>query len=117
MIKRLILFALVTSILLVGAGCSAGQKKTEQRPDTRKMVKVKIINFGFEPVEVKARVNDIIDWENQDSEKHSVDADDGSWRSRPLAQGDHYQKSFKQPGTYAFHCEFHPTMTGTVIVK
>ena len=117
MTKRVILFVLVISMFLVGAGCSAGKKQAKQRPDTRKMVQVKIINFGFEPPEIKVGVNDIVDWENRDSAQHAVQADDAGWRSRPLAQGDHFQKSFKQPGAYAYHCNIHPTMTGTVIVK
>jgi len=129
MIKRIMLCVLVISVLLVGSGCAAKQKpaapakpKAEtpavKKPaDNRKLVKVKIKDFAFQPAEIKVGVNDIIDWENLDAAEHSVHADDDAWQSKPLGQGDHFEQSFSQPGTYSYHCHIHLTMKGKIIVE
>jgi plastocyanin len=48
--------------------------------------------------------------------QHTVTADKGEWDSKPIAVGATFQRTFDQPGTFAYHCAIHPFMTGTVIV-
>jgi plastocyanin len=55
-------------------------------------------------------------WLNQDSTEHTATLDDGSFGTGALAEGKLESESFKTPGTYAFHCEIHPEMKGTVEV-
>ena len=43
-------------------------------------------------------------------------ADDGSFDTGTIEEGKIQSETFKQPGTYAYHCEIHPTMHGTVEV-
>jgi plastocyanin len=57
-----------------------------------------------------------VTWTNQDAMAHTVTADDGSWGSGPLGPGTTYSHVFTSPGTYTYHCAFHPFMTGTVMV-
>jgi plastocyanin len=55
--------------------------------------------------------------DNQDSVPHTVTADDGAFDSARVAGGT--EGSVTAPaeaGTYAFHCEVHPNMTGTLTV-
>ena len=56
--------------------------------------------------------------ENSGSATHTVTADDGSFDSGKVAGGS--KGSFtapSTPGEYAFHCEIHSSMTGTLTVK
>lgn len=53
-----------------------------------------------------------------DGEPHTVTADDGSFNTGSFDQ-DH-PGSFtapSKPGNYAIHCEIHPSMHGTIIVR
>lgn len=54
---------------------------------------------------------------NNDSMKHTATADDASWGTGTLNQGDTFTKRFSTPGTYTYHCSYHSTMTGTIIVE
>ena len=49
---------------------------------------------------------------------HHLKADDGTtFDSGTLAPGGVFHATFSAPGTYAYHCEIHPGMTGTVTVN
>jgi plastocyanin len=52
-----------------------------------------------------------------DSAPHTVTADGVSFTSATLAGGGTYSHRFTTAGTFAYHCEIHPSMTGTVIVS
>jgi plastocyanin len=62
-------------------------------------------------------VNNTVAWTNDDSAPHTVTADDGSFSSGNLNPGDSYTYTFTTPGTYAYHCNYHSWMKGTIIVK
>jgi plastocyanin len=56
---------------------------------------------------------------NQDSARHTVTADEGSAFDVDV-QGSGGTGTFtapSRPGTYAYHCRFHPGMQGTLTVK
>lgn len=78
--------------------------------------KVEIEGFEFVPSTVTIEEGGKVIWMNQDSTEHTATLDDGSFDSGVLAEGKLKSESFKEPGTYAYHCEIHPEMTGTVEV-
>jgi plastocyanin len=78
--------------------------------------KVEIADFEYAPATVTIQAGGKVTWLNQDSTDHTATLDDGSFSSGDLAQGKLRSQSFKQPGTYAYHCEIHPEMKGTVEV-
>jgi plastocyanin len=78
--------------------------------------KVEIEGFEFVPSAVTIQEGGKVIWINRDSTEHTATLDDGSFDSGALAEGKLKSESFKQPGTYAYHCELHPGMTGTVEV-
>ena len=41
----------------------------------------------------------------------------GIWKSGDIAAGRSFSMAFSAAGTYPYHCEMHPSMQGTVIVK
>lgn len=81
-------------------------------------------NKGFSPntIKVVLGVNSTVVWTNDDGSPHTVTANDGTFDSGNLAPassgspGGTYTFTFTKPGTYTYHCTYHPWMTGTVIV-
>jgi plastocyanin len=77
---------------------------------------VAIQGMAFDPDPVKGAAGDTVTWTNQDAMTHTVTADDGSFDSGPLNQGDTFSHAFGAAGSFGYHCEIHPFMTGTVVV-
>jgi plastocyanin len=47
---------------------------------------------------------------------HTATADDGSFDTGTIDEGKLKSETFKQPGTFTYHCEIHPQMHGTIEV-
>jgi plastocyanin len=77
---------------------------------------VAISNFAFVPGSVTVAAGDSVRWTNQDTAQHTVTADNGSFDSGPLSKGQTFTRPFSTSGTFAYHCNFHPDMRGTVVV-
>jgi plastocyanin len=79
-------------------------------------VKVEIADNAYSPDPVRVQTGGKVIWQNMDSTPHTATADDGSFDTGPLEEGKLKSETFKQAGTYAYHCEIHPSMHGTVEV-
>ena len=79
-------------------------------------IAVNIAGFAFDPAVLTVKVGTTITWTNRDSAPHTVTANDNSWGSGDLAQGDSFSFIFAQAETFAYHCGVHPTMKATVTV-
>lgn len=77
---------------------------------------VRIADFAFAPDSSSVKVGDSVKWTNQGSATHTVTADDGAFDSGNLAGGKAFSFTFDEAGTYAYHCNIHQSMTGTVTV-
>jgi plastocyanin len=71
---------------------------------------------AFSPRTLTVVAGTTVTWTNYDEDPHTVTADDGSFTSQSVANGQSFSHTFDTPGTFAYHCEFHPDMTGTVVV-
>lgn len=81
-------------------------------------VNVTIKNFAFSPQPVQANVGDVVAWKNDDSAAHTATMDAGTCDSGQIDPGASAMLVFTAPGTYAYHCKIHSSMTGfTVEVK
>jgi len=78
--------------------------------------KVEIVDFAYDPDPVTVQVGGKVIWLNQDSAPHTATAEDGSFDTGTLEEGKLKSETFKQAGTYAYICEIHPDMHGTVEV-
>jgi plastocyanin len=76
-----------------------------------------IRGFAFDPPSTSVPVGGELTWTNADPAPHTVTADDGSFDSGPMDPGGTFSATFDQPGSFAYHCEIHPTMKGTVTVE
>lgn len=78
---------------------------------------VSIDNYAFKAPKVTIKPGTAVVWKNMDDDPHTVTADDGSFDSKGLGQGDTYSHVFTKPGTYPYHCSAHPYMKGVVVVE
>jgi plastocyanin len=79
-------------------------------------VAVTIENNTFSPDPVTATVGQAIQWTNADAVPHTATLDDGDCGTDQLAQGATAALVFNVAGSYPYHCEVHPTMTGTITI-
>ena len=84
--------------------------------EASKSEKVDIVEFTYQPDPVVVSTNGKVIWQNQDTAPHTATADDGSFDTGTIEKGKIGSETFKEPGTYAYFCEIHPTMRGTVEV-
>jgi len=78
---------------------------------------VGIAGFSFSPKSLTINVGDTVTWDNSDSQHHTATADDGSFDTGPISSGTPASVTFSKAGTFAYHCNIHPAMTATLIVK
>jgi plastocyanin len=78
---------------------------------------VEIGDDAFNPGTVTVAVGDTITWTNADSSPHTVTAEDGSFDSGNLDEGQTFSHTFTAPGTHEYHCDYHSDMTATVVVE
>jgi len=84
--------------------------------EASKSEKVEIVEFTYQPDPVVVQVDGKVIWQNQDTAPHTATADDGSFDTGTIEKGKLGSATFKEAGTFAYFCEIHPTMKGTVEV-
>ena len=92
------------------------RKRTGPQRRGSKSEKVQIVEFTYEPDPVVVQVGGKVTWQNQDTAPHTATADDGSFDTGTIEKGKLGSATFKEPGTFTYFCEIHPTMHGTVEV-
>ncbi len=86
--------------------------------DSASDVMVDITDFAYNEASVTIPVGGSVTWTNNDSAPHTATAQDREvLQSGTLNQGESFTEVFETPGTYEYFCEFHPNMSGTVIVE
>jgi plastocyanin len=75
-------------------------------------------DFAFDPSELTVGAGAEITFANEDGANHTLTADDDSFDTGTVAGGN--DASVTAPnaaGEYPFHCDIHPSMTGTLTVE
>jgi plastocyanin len=112
--------------LVVLPNAAYAAKSIPGHPSTSPGVKVSIVpgaganttNNGYSPdvIMLTAIGNNTVTWVNNDNAPHTVTANDGSFSSGNIAPGSSFSYTFTRPGTYKYHCVYHPWMIGEVMV-
>lgn len=82
--------------------------------------KVTIKDYAFSPAKLTVKVGDTVTWMNSDGTTHTATSDDGmtpKFDSGDIKAGADGTVTFDKAGTYAYHCDFHGNMHGTITVK
>jgi plastocyanin len=132
------LAALVAAaLLLVSAGCGDDDEGGEATPGTTASTTAAGDDYGgaggggegdgeagtivaadFELSSTSVAAGGEVTFRNDDGTAHTVTADDGAFDTGPVAAGESGTFTAPQaPGEVAFHCEIHPSMTGTLTVE
>jgi plastocyanin len=78
---------------------------------------VQIADSAFGTATLTIRAGDTVTWNNADDRPHTVTSEDGAFDSGNLDEGASFSFTFSEPGTYAYLCEYHPDMRGTIVVE
>ncbi len=77
---------------------------------------VSIANMSFFPATLTVKKGTKVTWTNNDGTTHTVTGSNGGPTNTGLAPGETYSFTFNTVGTFAYHCNIHSSMTGTVKV-
>jgi plastocyanin len=125
--RRLIILCSISIVLMMAAVTFAmrptmnGARSGATAIPVAEKATVKVSSFQFTPKVLAIAPGTTVEWVNE-SGRHTVEADDGSFKSDVLKQGDKFEHKFDKAGTYAYHCEFHgekggKDMAGKIIVR
>ena len=90
---------------------SSGQAAPDQSTGA-----VNITNHAFDPAQLDVTAGTTVTWTNEDTEAHTVTADNGLFDSGVLEPGQSYSIWLGGSGTVTYHCDIHPDMKGSVVV-
>lgn len=119
-----VVIAVGATLVIVLAGGSTGGTSSPPPPSPAltggrgKTVTVHISMFAFKPTTVTVAAGTTVAFTNLDTTEHTATANNGPIFDTGAIQHDQTKTvTLTKAGTYAYHCAFHPFMTGTVIVK
>lgn len=70
--------------------------------------------FAFVPATLTVHKGATVVWTNHDEVPHSVTAADGRFDSGPVAPGKSFEWVAPDDRAVAYHCIYHPSMTGSI---
>ncbi len=74
-------------------------------------------SFGFSPAILTIRVGTTVIWKNMSLAPHTITSDDGqTFDSGNVAVGGTFRFTFKNAGTFSYHCNIHPYMRAKIVV-
>lgn len=106
-------------ILSCNKGTNSGYGSNNNNPpapaSSGNNITISNMQFGTNSLTVKAGTT--VTWTNGDNVAHTVTADDGSFGSADLNNGNTYSHLFSSTGSFPYHCIHHSGMKATVVVN
>ena len=113
--KRVLVLGFVLASLL--AACSGESTDTTEAVEGVEQ-RIEIADLAFEPDSLTVAVGTTVTWVSADPNlPHTSTSEDELWASGTLNEGDEFPFTFEEAGTFAYFCEVHPEMTGTIVVE
>lgn len=108
-----------TALMALAAGCgdSGGERAGGDDPAPASGAKVTIADFKFMPPRISVAAGTKLVFANDDTAAHTATADDRSFDTGSIRRGKRGSVTLDKPGTFAYICDFHPFMKGTVVVE
>jgi plastocyanin len=81
--------------------------------------RIRIASFRFVPATDTVRIGQSVTFQNEDLVPHTATADDKAktFESGSIAANGTWRFTARRKGVVAYHCRFHPTMHGTLVVR
>lgn len=109
--RTAIVFALAAVfglLLIAGPAIAANGSVSIKESDER---------YAYTPKTVYVNVGDSVTWTNNSDAPHTVDSDTGDeLGSGNFTEDQTFEHAFNATGTFAYHCDIHAYMKGTVVV-
>jgi plastocyanin len=103
-------------LVLLGLAATAGLGVLPVASAAAVTTDASIRNFSFSPDPLTIPVGGSVTWTNDDNATHTVTADDGSFDSGGTSLHGTFTRTFDTAGSFAYHCNVHRSMHGTVQV-
>jgi plastocyanin len=100
--------------LTLGAGASVVVPAAAASTPSAKPGAITIKGFAFSPKRSTVKAGTKIKVTNKDGTTHTFTANKGAFDSGDIEGGSSATVTIKKPGTYAYHCNIHASMTGTI---
>ena len=81
-----------------------------------KAVQIAISGVAFAEVKQALAVGDTVEWINKDVVAHTATAKNKDWRV-VIPENGKATLLLKKPGTVDYYCEYHPNMTGRLVIR
>ena len=78
---------------------------------------VMINGLAYTPATLTITVGDTVTWMNNDVQAHTATGSGGAFDSGTLNPGQSFSFTFTTVGSFAYTCNFHAEMTGTITVQ
>jgi len=103
--------ALLPAVLVAGLTVSAANSAAQ-------IVNCSTATACYNPNPIQVTVGSTVTWMNTTSISHTATSDTGAWNTGTITPGGtSAATTFNTAGTFAYHCNFHPDMHGSVIVS
>jgi plastocyanin len=113
--RRMCSVAAVLVVVVIVAGLALGLGALPgSAAATSKARTVTIKNFKFSPSPLKVKAGSKITVKNADSTTHTFTANKGAFNTGDIESGSSASVTIKKPGTFAYHCQIHNFMKGTI---
>jgi plastocyanin len=116
--------ALVPVVAAVAlAGCGGGGDASTTAGDTAAAQSggaqtVQIKGFAYAPADLTVAKGTTVEFSNEDGSPHTATSEDsGAFDTGTIKPGKSAELNLEEPGTFAYYCQFHPFMKGTITVE
>jgi plastocyanin len=126
---RLVPLAVAAALVVAGCGSSSSTTGGQSSPAAAaapaaapagapvRNATVDIKSFKYKPVTIAVKKGGRVRWTNSDAAAHTATADDRSFDTQTIDKGKAKTVAMTTAGTFAYHCDFHPFMKATVVVR
>ena len=106
-------------LVVVVAACGGDDADSEATTTGAAGSVVSIADFSFSPPSLTVPVGATVTWTNNSEGgfAHTSTGADEVWASGSIEAGAEFSQTFDTPGTFAYMCSIHPSMTGEIVVE
>lgn len=111
------LTSVLTAFGFVASSQAAATRAQAAAPMKRVLIKESHERYGYTPRAITVQKGMTVTWTNKTDVEHNVTVTQGVKINDDIETGKTVKFTFTRTGTYKYHCEYHPYMKGTIVVK